>query len=81
MPPVPHHILTGLATRLHSISRVRQELSDVSHALLTHAADLERVDRPVTTKDLARVASLCGRLGLVLLTHWQMSEVGRDADV
>lgn len=68
-------LYSGLATRLHSIARVRQELSEVSHALLTHATDLERVDRPVTTRDLARVARLCGRLGLVLLTHWQMSEI------
>jgi len=71
-------LYSGLATRLHSLTRVRQELSDVSHALLTHASDLEHQDRPVTTRDVARVARLCGRLGLVLLTHWQMVEAGRD---
>lgn len=76
-PPIPG-ALAGLATRMHSVSRVRQELSDVSHALLTHASDLEREDRAVTTRDLARVVRLCGRLGLVLLTHWQLQEVGRE---
>ena len=64
--------LGGLAARLHNLVLVRQELSDVSHALLTTASDLERENRPVTTRDLARVARLCGRLGLVLLTHSQM---------
>lgn len=66
--------LHDLGTRLFSVARVRQEMSDVSHTLLTLAGDLEREDRQVTTKDLARVARLCGRLGLVILTHSQMSE-------
>ncbi len=59
---------------MFSAARVRQELSDVSHALMTLGDDLHREDRPVTTRDLARVARLCGRLGLVLLTHSQMNE-------
>ncbi len=70
----PRHLL-WLASRTHSVSRVRVELSEVSNALLTHASDLERERRPVDSRDLARVARLCGRLGLLLLCHWQLTEV------
>lgn len=77
MPALPS--LLGLAARLHTVAQVRSELTHIAHALTTLASEWERAPaRPLTTRDAATLARLCGRMGLTLVAHWQLTEVRRE---